>query len=71
MGENLIKLSEAVVFVPYKISTLRRMASEGAIPCIKIGSRYFVNVEEIKEFVKSITIKKEGNNHAKQSESNQ
>lgn len=70
MGENLIKLSDAVVYVPYKLSTFRRMASEGAIPCTKIGSRYFVDVEEIKEFVKSITMKKEGN-HAERSKSNQ
>lgn len=63
-------MSDAVVLVPYKLSTLRRMASEGAIPCIKIGSRYFVNVEEIKEFVKSITMKKEGK-HVSKSKSNQ
>lgn len=70
MVGNLVKLSDALPYVPYKLSTLRRMASEGTIPCTKIGSRYFVNVEEIKMFVKSITIKK-GGVYVNQSESNQ
>lgn len=70
MERKLVKLSEAYDILPYSIPTIRVYASIGKIPCYTIGKRIYVDLNEIREYVKSITTRK-GGNYVNQSESNQ
>lgn len=70
MEKKLVKLSEAYDIIPYAIPTIRVYASKGKIPCYVVGRRIYCDLDEIKEYVKSITSKR-GGKYAEQSESNQ
>lgn len=69
MERKLVKLSDAYGIIPYAIPTIRAYAAKGKIPCYMVGKRFYCYLDEIREYVESITIRK-GGEYAKQSESN-
>lgn len=63
--KHLVKLAEAFNLLPYSVPTIRVYAAAGKIPCYMVGKRYYVDLNEIKEYAKTLIVRVEGNHGSK------